>query len=151
MQPWAPGRKTSVPPTPAPPPYGRGAAALSPAPDNLLRSPIHPPLHIQRAEIVCAFQEGLSPLASSSGAPGGRSSVRTCSLFRKRGPPSGSFPALLAQADLVSIISEKGPHPGGGGPGNCLSHRVHAGGPRPAGAVQRHLRSLFSTCPRHES
>ena len=151
MQPWAPGRKTSVPPTPAPPPYGRGAAALSPAPDNLLRSPIHPPLHIQRAEIVCAFQEGLSPLASSSGAPGGRSSVRTCSLFRKRGPPSGSFPALLAQADLVSIISEKGPHPGGGGPGDCLSHRVHAGGPRPAGAVQRHLRSLFSTCPRHES
>ena len=45
---------------------------------------------------------------------------------------------------------EEGPHPGGGGPGDRLAHRIHAGGHRPAGAVRHHLWSLLPTGPSHE-
>ena len=45
----------------------------------------------------------------------------------------------------------KRPHPGRGGPGSRLAHRIHARGHRPAGTVRNQLRRLFPQCPGHES
>lgn len=51
---------------------------------------------------------------------------------------------------LPSQSGEKGPHPGRGGSGHRLAHRLHAGGAGRAGAVRHQLRGLLPKRSRHE-